>query len=131
MKKVIVSFVAMIVTLASLSALADVTQTSGAIDVFINDADFKAETIEAVNELVADTTGVVAIANASALYRLNTNANVVVTNITPTKVGEILITPNATNVFTIAGTGATNTYTLRAAIATGTSVGNWKKLLTD
>lgn len=106
---------------------AQVTQTSSAIDTLINDRDFKGATIESVNELVAD------VADLASLVVVDTNANVVVTTKTPAFIGQVLVTPNATNVFTeVASSGAaTNSYLLRVAVAYGTTTNDWAKIATD
>lgn len=129
MKKITIALVGLLAA-GGLYA-ADVTQTSASIDTFINDLDFKAEAIEVANELVVDVAAVIANANSAAQSQVNTNANVDLTLVTPTEAGSVLYAPNATNTFDIAGVGATNTYTLRVAIAVGTTTNDWVKLPND
>jgi hypothetical protein len=120
-------YIALIAAFAAIAiaATAQVTQTSEAIDVRINDLDFKGEVIEQVNAVVAD------VADIASLVSVDTAANVDLLTKTPAFIGQVLVTPNATNTFTEVGVGATNTYVLRAAIAYGTTTNDWAKIATD
>lgn len=128
MKK-IYALSAFIATFAGLSAIAQVTPTANTVDPLINDIDLRSETIEQLNKLRADIT------NLSFAVRVDTNANVVYTNITPAFVGQLLVTPASTNKWLRTGniTNSTviTTNLLRGAVGTGTAVGNWFLLSTD
>lgn len=66
-----------------------------------------------------------------APYLLNTNANVVLTLQVPAARGQVLITPNSTNVYTIVGVGATNSHLLRIAISGDGTTNGWITVATD
>jgi hypothetical protein len=110
MKKLIIGLAAFAVTLGGLTSVAQVTQTSSAIDVFINDADFKEAVIAEVNKIVADLVVGVADLNAS-IPQVDTNATTTVTLYTPTKLGSLLIGKQ----------GGSN----RVWIATGLTTNDW------
>jgi len=128
MKKYL-AIIAAFAVLASYQATAQVTQTSETIDVMINDLDFKGKVIEQVNKVNADIGSLASAANS--LVVVDTNANVVVTTKTPAFIGQVLITPNSTNVWTDAAVGATNSYLLRASVAFGATTNDWAKIATD
>jgi len=99
MKKIKIVFAAFAVASAGMLASA---QTSAAIDVLINDKDFKGEVIEVLNELVVDAAAAVAANTARAADTtviINTNANIVLTTIVPTGTeSTFLYAPNGTNI---------------------------------
>jgi len=62
---------------------------------------------------------------------LNTNANVVLTLQVPAASGQILLTPNSTNTFTIDSVTSTNIHLLRLAINIGGTTNGWITVATD
>jgi hypothetical protein len=65
---------------------------------------------------------------------LNTNANVVLTLQVPAASGQMLLAPNATNVYTtvgVGGDGVTNSYLLRLAVNIGGTTNGWVTVVTD
>lgn len=87
MKKIFVSIAAFAAVFAGLVAVADVTQTSSAIDVMINDDDFKGATIESVNELVVDVAAII----SQTTVQIDTNATTTTTLYTPAGAGSLLV----------------------------------------
>lgn len=86
MYKILTTIVAFVATFGLL-AVADVTQTSSAIDVLINDADFKDTTIESVNELVVDVAAII----SQTTVQIDTNATTTTTQYTPAAAGALLV----------------------------------------
>lgn len=114
-----------IVAAFALPAIAQITQSSETISTFIVPADFQDEAVKQINALHAD------VADIAELVTVNTNANVNLLTVTPAFIGQVIVTPNSTNVWTDAATGATNSYLLRAAVAYGVTTNDWAKIATD
>ena len=110
MEKIKIAFIA-----AAIAAVSLFSYGQTAIDVLINDADFKGETIEQVNALVSAN----AVAVAANLARIadiavltDTNANVVLTTKVPTGTeATFLYAPNGTNItLAVNFTSSTNSW---------------------
>jgi len=114
MKKFYIAIAAFAVAFGGLVALdpaqAQLSQSSSAIDVFINDADFKEAVIAEVNRVVGDLAAGLADLNAS-IPQIDTNATTTVTLYTPSKIGQFLIGKQ----------GGSN----RLWIATGLTTNDW------
>lgn len=133
MKKILVAVIAFGVTFGT---LADVAQTSAAIDQFEPPVSFRDKVIEQHNKAVVDIAAIVSELNTETGaigFITDTNANVVLTTKVPTGSSmTVLYTPNATNVVTVVD-DQTNTVTVlrRVSLNLTGSTNDWQEVITS
>ena len=133
MKKLIA---ALIVCGVAYVSLAQVTQTSEAVDVFTTPADFRDTIIPAHNKAVVDLAAVIAALNAEAAsiaFLTDTNANVALTTKVPTGTSmTVLYTPNSTNEVVVSDSEAHTVTTLRrVSLNFGGTTNDWVEVVID
>ena len=128
MKKLIVALIACGVTYG---ALAQVTQTSEAVDVFTPPHEFRDVIIAAHNKVVADLAGLV---EGQVVVETDDAANVVLTTKTPADGAllHVLYTPNSTNVVEVVDSEAHTITTLRrVSLNFGGTTNDWIEVIVD
>ena len=133
MKKLIVALIA---CGAAYVSLAQVTQTSEAVDVFTPPHAFRDTIIPAHNKAVVDLAAVIAALNtetASMAFLTDTNANVSLTTKVPTGTDlTVLWTPNSTNEVVVSDSEAHTVTTLRrVSLNFGGTTNDWIEVVID
>lgn len=130
MKKLIVALIACGVTLGG--ALAQVTQTSAAVDVFTPPHAFRDTIIPAHNKAVVDLAAVIASLNTAIqgseiVFMTDTNAAVTLTAKVPTGTSmTVLYTPNSTDKVNVVDSDSNTNSTLRRiSVNFTTSTNSW------